>query len=145
MGEMGCGKIFLIRYFFVICQVDFQILSIYVGVIEDIIKGKIIFCDNIVRKYLKNSFWLFLDEINICDYLGFICDVFCYYYCKGKLLFFNLKIFVVCNLYRFRFDELIYILGFQGKIKIDQLLKLVYRVYFFLEIMIDFVWDYGSL
>lgn len=56
--------------------------------------------------------WFFLDEINICDYLGLVCDVICYYYCKGVWLFFNLKIFVVCNLYRFWLDNLILIMGF---------------------------------
>lgn len=87
-------------------------MCIYVGVIEDMLINKISVCDSDVKKNFVIDVWFFLDEINICDYLGFICDVFCYYYCKGKSLVFNLKFLVVCNLYRFWFDKLILILGF---------------------------------
>lgn len=145
MGETGCGKTSLIRYLSVICQVDFQILSIHAGVTEEIIKGKITFCDNKARKHLKRSFWLFLDEINTCDHLGLICDALCHHHCKGKLLSPNLKILAACNPYRLRSDESIFTPGLQGKIKTDQLSKFVYRVHPLPETMIDFVWDYGSL
>lgn len=84
MGEIGCGKIFFIRFFFIICQIDFYVLSIYVGVMEEKIIKRVNESDNIVKLNFKRCVWLFFDEINICDYLGFVCDVICYYYCKGK-------------------------------------------------------------
>lgn len=145
MGETGCGKTSLIRYLSVICQVDFQILSIHAGVTEETIEGKITSCDNKAKENLERSYWLFLDEINTCDHLGLICDALCHHHCKGKLLSPNLKILAACNPYRLRSDESILTSGLQGKIKTDQLSKLVYRVHPLPETMIDFVWDYGSL
>lgn len=79
---------------------------------EEMIIKRVNVSDNKVKLNFKKCVWLFFDEINICDYLGFVCDVICYYYCKGKWLVFNFKIIVVCNLYRFWFDKLILILGF---------------------------------
>lgn len=145
MGETGCGKTSLIRYLSVICRVDFQILSIHAGVTEETIIGKITSCDNKAKGDLKRSCWLFLDEINTCDHLGLMCDALCHHHCKGKLLSPNLKILAACNPYRLRSDESILTSGLQGKIKTDQLSKLVYRVHPLPETMIDFVWDYGSL
>lgn len=84
MGEIGCGKIFLIRFFLKICQIDFYVLSIYVGVIEEMIINRVSVSDSKVKLNFMRCIWLFFDEINICDYLGFICDVICYYNCKGK-------------------------------------------------------------
>lgn len=145
MGETGCGKTSLIRYLSLICRVNFKILSIHAGVTEQIIIEKITSCDTTAKENLKTSVWLFLDEINTCDHLGLICDVLCHHHCKGKLLSPNLKIIAACNPYRLRSDESIFTSGLQGKIKTDQLSKLVYRVHPLPETMIDFVWDYGHL
>lgn len=54
-------------------------MSIYVGVIEEVILRRIDECDKKVKKNFGRGVWLFLDEINICDYLGLISDVICYY------------------------------------------------------------------
>lgn len=51
---------------------------------EEMIIKRVNVSDNKVKLNFKKCVWLFFDEINICDYLGFVCDVICYYYCKGK-------------------------------------------------------------
>lgn len=145
MGETGCGKTSLIRYLSVICQIEFQILSIHAGVTEETIMKRIMECDCKAKANFKQSVWLFLDEINTCDHLGLICDIICHHHCKGKRLAPNLKILGACNPYRLRSDKSILTSGLQGKIKTDHLSKLVYRVKPLPETMIDYVWDYGTL
>lgn len=145
MGETGCGKTSLIRFLSTVCRIDFQILCIHAGVTEDTILKKINECDSKAKANLRGDVWLFLDEINTCDYLGLICDVLCHHHCKGKRLAPNLKLLAACNPYRIRSDKSILTSGLQGKIKTDQLSKLVYRVHPLPETMIDYVWDYGSL
>lgn len=145
MGETGCGKTSLIRFLSVVCQIDFDILSIHAGVTEEVIARTVLACDDKAKENLRKSFWLFLDEINTCDHLGLICDIICHHLCNGKQLAPNLKILAACNPYRLRSDESIFTTGLQGKIKTDQLSKLVYRVHPLPETMIDYVWDYGTL
>lgn len=145
MGETGCGKTSLIRFLSTVCQIDFQILCIHAGVTEDMLIKKINACDIEAKKNFSRDVWLFLDEINTCDHLGLICDVLCHHHCKGKSLAPNLKFLAACNPYRLRSDKSILTSGLQGKIKTDQLSKLVYRVNPLPETMIDYVWDYGSL
>lgn len=145
MGETGCGKTSLIRFLSTVCQIDFQILCIHAGVTEDMLINKISACDSDAKKNFARDVWLFLDEINTCDHLGLICDVLCHHHCKGKSLAPNLKLLAACNPYRLRSDKSILTSGLQGKIKTDQLSKLVYRVNPLPETMIDYVWDYGSL
>ncbi|XP_055995963.1 uncharacterized protein LOC125646740 isoform X2 [Ostrea edulis] len=145
MGETGCGKTSLVRFLSVVCQVDFLVLSIHAGVTEETIERRVRECDIKAKANFKRRIWLFLDEINTCDHLGLICDIVCHHRCKGALLSPNLKILAACNPYRLRSDKSILTSGLQGKVKTDQLSKLVYRVQPLPETMIDYVWDYGSL
>lgn len=99
MGEIGCGKMLLIRRFVEICDVEFNVLSVYVGIIENDIEKIVLNVNNEVINNRGKYCWLFFDEINISEYVGFIFNIICYRELNGNVLFFNLLFIVVCNLY----------------------------------------------
>lgn len=99
MGEIGCGKILFIRWFVDICEVYLKVLSVYVGIREKDILDIVFFVNNIVESNRSEEVWLFFDELNISEYVGFIFYIVCYRELYGDVFFFNLLFIVVCNLY----------------------------------------------
>ncbi|WAR10217.1 R213A-like protein [Mya arenaria] len=145
MGETGCGKTSLIRYLANICEVSFVVLNVHAGVsVQTVIEYTL--AEN---KKCKNDFketrWLFFDEINTSYCIGLICDIICHHKCNGHMLAPNLIIMGACNPYKLRTREAIQTAGLTGKVKTDELSKLVYRVFPLPEMMVDYVWDFGSL
>ena len=143
MGETGCGKTSLVRYLAKTCGVPFHVFNFHAGISEEQLV-----C--FVRKMEKeaesaNQVWVFLDEINTCDYLGTINEMMCHRSIKGKPLLSNVVFIAACNPYRLRPTGQITTAGLCGKTITDEYSKLVYRVHPLPETMIDFVWDYGSL
>ena len=145
MGETGCGKTSLIRFLATTCEIELHVMSIHSGITEEKIVSIIETCNQKAKKHLSNQVWLFLDEINTCDHLGIIADVICHHKCLGKSLVPNLTILAACNPYKLRNTSAIFTAGLQGKIKADELSRLVYRVHPLPESLVDYVWDYGSL
>ena len=143
MGETGCGKTSLVRYLAKTCGVPFHVFNFHAGVSEEELV-------RFVHKMEKEAasakeVWVFLDEINTCDYLGTINEMICHRSIKGKPLSSNLVFMAACNPYRLRPSGKITTAGLNGKTISDEFSKLVYRVHPLPETMIDFVWDYGSL
>lgn len=99
MGEMGCGKIFFIRRLVYICNVYLKVLSVYVDIREKDILEIVCFVNRCVIGNRFEEVWLFFDELNISEYVGFIFDIVCYRELYGNVLFLNLFFIVVCNLY----------------------------------------------
>ena len=143
MGETGCGKTSLVRYLARTCGVPFHVFNFHAGVTEE----KVI--DFIDQRQTEakdgKEVWVFLDEINTCEYLGTINEVICHRTIKGKPITSHLVFIAACNPYRLRPPGKITTAGLSEKIETDQFSKLVYRVHPLPETMIDFVWDYGSL
>ncbi|XP_052812387.1 uncharacterized protein LOC128239961 [Mya arenaria] len=145
MGETGCGKTSLVRYLASICEVPFAVLNIHAGVDKSSITTRVMNENTLSLKRLKEQRWLFLDEINTSECIGLSCDIICHHKCNGVLLAPNLVIMGACNPYKLRTLETIHTAGLSGKVKTDDLSKLVYRVLPLPEMMVDFVWDFGSL
>ncbi|XP_013421468.1 uncharacterized protein LOC106181580 [Lingula anatina] len=145
MGETGCGKTSLIKYLALTCEVDLTTFNIHAGIQEEKIYKTVMDLDRKASEDLDNSYWLFLDEINTSQYLGFLSEIICHKSCRGQPLSPNLVCIAACNPYRQREEHQIYSAGLQGKVKMDSQSKLVYRVYPLPENMIDYVWDYGTL
>ncbi|KAJ7381011.1 hypothetical protein OS493_004606 [Desmophyllum pertusum] len=143
MGETGCGKTSLVRYLARTCGVPFHVFNLHAGVSEE----ELITFVNKREKEAKSGkeVWVFLDEINTCEYLGTINEMICHRSIKGKPLTPNLVFIAACNPYRLRPPGKISTAGLSGKTVTDEFSKLVYRVHPLPETMIDFVWDYGSL
>ncbi|CAH3117502.1 unnamed protein product, partial [Pocillopora meandrina] len=143
MGETGCGKTSLVRYLARTCGVPFHVFNFHAGVAEEEV---IDFIDQReTEAKTGKEVWVFLDEINTCEYLGTINEVICHRSIKGKPITSNLVFIAACNPYRLRPLGKITTAGLSEKIETDQFSKLVYRVHPLPETMIDFVWDYGSL
>ncbi|XP_023932493.1 E3 ubiquitin-protein ligase rnf213-alpha-like [Lingula anatina] len=145
MGETGCGKTSLIKYLAMTCGVYFEPFNIHAGIEEQNIYDTIMNLDQKAADDPENSYWLFLDEINTSQYLGFLSEIICHKSCRGQPLSPNLVCIAACNPYRQREKHQIYSAGLKGKVKTDPQSKLVYRVYPLPENMIDYVWDYGTL
>ena len=143
MGETGCGKTSLVRYLARTCDVPFHVFNFHAGVSEEELLS---FVHNMEEEAsCGKEVWVFLDEINTCDYLGTINEMICHRSIKGKPLKPNLALIAACNPYRLRPPGKISTAGLSGKTITDEYSKLVYRVHPLPETMIDFVWDYGSL
>ena len=145
MGETGCGKTSLIRFLAHTCDTKFEHFSIHAGITDNMIRTKVQDCSCECKKDSRRQLWLFLDEINTCDHMGMLTEIICHHSCNGESLPSNLVLIAACNPYRLREKEHIATAGLDGKLKIDEYSKLVYRVHPLPETMIDYVWDYGTL
>ena len=145
MGETGCGKTSLIRYLATVCEIPFNVFSIHSGITQKDIVQTVIDENEQCLENTNSQRWLFLDEINTSESIGLICDVICHHKCKGLLLAPNLIIMGACNPYKLRSKDSIITAGLSGKVKTDDLSKLVYRVLPLPEMVLDYVWDFGSL
>lgn len=145
MGETGCGKTSLIRFLAHICDTKFEHYSIHAGITNSMIRSKVQDCNIECKKDSRKQLWLFLDEINTCDHMGLLTEIICHHSCNGENLPRNLMFIAACNPYRLREKKHIATAGLDGKLKIDEYSKLVYRVHSLPETMIDYVWDYGTL
>jgi len=145
MGETGCGKTSLIRYLSTVCQIDFIVYNIHSGISKDEIVNKILHENKESLRKGECQRWLFLDEFNTSECIGLIGDIICHHVCNGVHLAPNLIIIGACNPYRPRSQESIQTNGLPGKVKTDELSKLVYRVFPLPEMVVDYVWDFGFL
>ena len=143
MGETGCGKTSLVRYLAKTCGVPFHVFNFHAGISEEQLVRFVHKMENEAES--AKQVWVFLDEINTCDYLGTINEMMCHRSIKGKPLLSNVVFIAACNPYRLRPTGQITTAGLCGKTNTDEYSKLVYRVHPLPETMIDFVWDYGSL
>ena len=136
----------LVRYLARTCDVPLRVFNFHAGVTEDQIMhfvGKVTEFA-LSAQMRKRSVWVFLDEINTCDYLGTINEIMCHGTIRGKPLPSNLVFIAACNPYRLRQGKML-TSGLSEKISTDEYSKLVYRVHPLPETMIDYVWDYGSV
>lgn len=145
MGETGCGKTSLVRYLASICEVQFDVMNIHAGVSEREIIDKVYKNCRLSYDKLNLERWLFLDEINTSESIGVMNEIICHRKCLGVSLPPNLIVMGACNPYKLRSKKSIETAGLTLKSKHDELSRLVYRVLPLPEIMVDYVWDFGSL
>jgi len=145
MGETGCGKTSLVRFLAHTCDTKFEHFSIHAGVTDSMIRDKVQVCSKQCKTDSRQQLWLFLDEINTCNHMGLLTEIICHRSCSGEHLPRNLVLIAACNPYRLREQKDIATAGLDGKLKVDEYSKLVYRVHPLPETMIDYVWDYGTL
>lgn len=149
MGEAGCGKTSLIRFAAAISNVEEpSVLAVHAGItrqdIESFIRGAIEV--HIAKGEDRQPLWIFLDEINTCNDLGFINSIICDRFIPGIVIPRDVSFFAACNPYkRMRRQERANIIGLQSARSLHMTNNLVFRVKPLPDTMLDFVWDFGAL
>ena len=157
IGETGCGKTSLIRFLAQeILQEEFHIINIHAGITHDDIQTKITDIINLHTTDNNNNnddsrktTWIFLDELNTCNHLGFLSEIICEHKMNGKPLPRNFYFIGASNPYQQRSSLNTTIqtrLGVglsapNANTKSD----LVYKVNKFPNSINDYIWDYGKL
>ena len=78
MGETGCGKTSLIRYFcYQIRNEELEIFNIHAGVTSELIRNKMDEYTRRANDLLKENknLWVFFDEFNTTENIGLICEM----------------------------------------------------------------------
>lgn len=145
MGETGCGKTSLIRRLAQICDVHLEILSVHAGLEEKDILAAVQKANNSAISNRSEEIWIFFDEFNTTEDVGVISDLVCHRKVLGFDISPNLSFIAACNPYRLRDSHHMFMKGLKGNISEDALSMLAYRVHPLPEMMLDFVWDYGSI
>ena len=89
-----------------------------------------------------NKIWVFLDEINTCNYMGLISEMMCKGIIQGEKLKDNVTFIAACNPYR-RYEkkiEQVRLISNKEKVR-----SLVYYVNPLLHSLLNFVFDFASL
>ena len=116
MGETGCGKTSLIKILSTLLNygvMKLEIMNIHAGIEDkDIIKF-IEEIDNKIKKENEESenniintsndkIWVFFDEINTCNSMGLLSEIFYNHSYNGKKLNSKLTFIAACNPYRLK-------------------------------------------
>ena len=106
MGETGCGKTALIIILNKLLYNDdedknehLEIINIHPGINDDILIKKM---NNLNQKAqnMSGDLWIFFDELNTCDSLALLTEIFVNHSYDGTKLSDNIRIIGACNPYR---------------------------------------------
>eukprot|EP01038_Epipyxis_sp_PR26KG_P006688 gene6688-9172_t len=166
MGEAECGKTSLIRFIAGVAGAHLEVLNVHAGLSKADIGDKIIefivtyinSMNNINREEENLNeetrtagsdyrLWIFLDEINTCDELGFINSIICHRELPGFPIPSYVSFFAACNPYtKVKKGQIMDVIGLSSPKRVGgSTTDLVYRVNPLPDTMFDFIWDFGSL
>ena len=147
IGETGCGKTSLIRFLAKeILNEDFHVLNIHSGITHNDIQTKI---TDIINSYANTTNtnnktkWIFLDELNTCNHLGFLSEIICEHKMNGKPLPNDFYFIGASNPYQHRSTKRFYNDNVHSNSNKKN--ELVYKVNKFPNNINDYIWDYGEL
>ena len=158
IGETGCGKTSLIRYLTEkILKEEFNIIDLHAGTTKTEIISRI---NEIIDRHKPtnsnsdiegNRIWIFLDEINTCNHLGFLSEIITEHKMNGIPLPNNIYFIGASNPYKLRKPQTgnVNKVGLQIVNSVNSIssstIELVYKVNKFPMSINDFIWDYGTL
>ena len=104
MGETGCGKTSLIRFFCLnILKDSLLIFNIHAGITAQMIIDKMNYCRLKATTMPRDKkLWLFFDEFNTTENLGLICEIIAERTILGESIPDNICILSACNPYKIR-------------------------------------------
>ena len=110
MGETGCGKTSLIKILSSLLnkgEMKLKIMNIHAGIKDQDIIDFIEEENNKVNNEEDNTnsnekIWVFFDEINTCNSMGLLSEIFYKHSYNGKKLNKKLTFIAACNPYRFK-------------------------------------------
>ena len=103
MGETGCGKTFLIKNLNLLLnhgEETLKIINIDPSFDDEKLIKRMEEINKIAENYLNKNLWVFLDELNTCDSLSLITEIFINRSFNGIKLKDNIRIIGACNPYR---------------------------------------------
>ena len=150
MGEAGCGKTSMINFAGHLTNANVVSFPLHGGItrhqIEEFLRNHITCHTTTLPLSNRRSLWIFLDEINTCNALGFIKTVICDRFLSGVDIPPDVFFFAACNPYkRMKRQDHANIIGLQSARSLRMTDNLVYRVKPLPESMLDYVWDFGAL
>ena len=149
MGETGCGKTSLIRFFVrEILHEELIILCIHSGITSDYINTKMEQINTQAIEAPDRRIWVFFDEFNTSDCIGMLCDILCERKVRNLDLQPNIIFVGACNPYRVKSSSNTYIedVGIKKISKShSKNSKLVHIVKPLPEKAVEYVWDFGVL
>jgi energy-coupling factor transporter ATP-binding protein EcfA2 len=146
MGETGCGKTALIKKLNQLLnngKETLQTININPRYDDEKLTKEM----NIINKKAKScegELWVFFDELNTCDSLSLITEIFINRTYGGKELENNIRLIGACNPYRKK-KENKNICGLTYKNDDDNGAKLVYLVNILPQSLMYYVFNFGSL
>lgn len=118
----------------------FLSLNLHAGITKDQITS---FINEAEREAMKGEVWVFLDEINTCNYLGMLSTFICDRIFDGQPISINIRLFAACNPYRRRKAVTSNDAGLTKQY--EEQSPFVYQVHPLPESLLDYIWDYGVL
>ena len=103
MGETGCGKTFLIKKLNQLInngEENLEIININPSINDKILIKKMREINDKAKKDRKKKLWIFFDELNTCDSMSLLAEIFINRSFNAIPLENNLKIIGACNPYR---------------------------------------------
>ena len=147
MGETGCGKTHLIKKLNQLLnsgKESLEILNIDPSYTNDKLKDKMYSINKNAKKAKTegiNEYWVFFDELNTCDSLALITEIFINRTYNGVKLEENIRLIGACNPYR-RKKENKYICGLTYPNNNNEL---VYLVNILPQSLMYYVFNFGRL
>eukprot|EP00051_Salpingoeca_urceolata_P024164 m.421491 g.421491 ORF g.421491 m.421491 type:complete len:4954 (-) comp20197_c0_seq2:49-14910(-) len=151
MGEAGCGKTQLIKFLCAFINAPLMVLNVHGGTTELAIVTFFEEAKQALADGTSEEVYVFLDEINTCPHVGLFTEILVSRSIHGRRIPEGLHVLAALNPYRLRPEgQETPGLAFQmhnaaDNSPIDDLARLVYRVYNVPESLLQFCFDYGSL
>ena len=160
MGETGCGKTSLIKILSTLLnkgQKSLEIMNIHAGIkdhdIIEFIKKVNEKANNGIENNNKNEkIWVFFDEINTCNSMGLLSEIFYKHSYYGKKLNDKLTFIAACNPYRLKIinkedekEQEEFCLNIPDKNYYQSKQKLVYLVNPLPHSLLTSIFDFGNL
>ena len=144
MGETGCGKTALIKKLNQILnngELNLKIINIDPSYDDNKITDLMNDANKEAKKNIGDMYWIFFDEINTCDSLSLITEIFVNHSYNGIKLLENIRLIGACNPYRKRKK----INNICGLTHPDDDNNLVYLVNILPQTLFYYVFNFGSL
>jgi len=147
MGETGCGKTSLLKFFVEnVLRESFSIIYIHSGITVSDIKTLLEQAKQKAKNFTDRKVWVFFDEFNTSDCMGEIVTILCERKFENEKLPENIIFVGACNPYRIKaemnFKENVGIKKLSGSQNKSQLVHMVKPLP---DKAIEFVWDFGVL